>query len=40
VSYRTYQAHDQSQPLVPGAPVALDIEVWRPSMFQIENAVH
>ncbi|MDQ2797491.1 MAG: CocE/NonD family hydrolase [Actinomycetota bacterium] len=30
--YRPYHAHDEVQPLVPGEPVALDVEVWATSM--------
>jgi len=26
--YRPYHAHDEAQPLVPGTPVELDIEIW------------
>ena len=26
--YRPYHTHDEKQPLKPGAPVALDIEIW------------
>ena len=30
--YRPYHTHDEKQPLTPGAPVALDIELWPTSI--------
>jgi len=30
--YRPFHAHDEIQPLTPGEPVALDIEIWATSM--------
>ena len=30
--YRPYHSHDEAQPLVPGEPVALDVEIWPTSI--------
>ncbi len=30
--YRPYHAHDEVQPLVPGKPVQLDVEIWPTSI--------
>lgn len=30
--YRPYHAHDEEQPLVPGVPVELDVEIWPTSI--------
>ncbi len=32
LQYRPYHTHDESQPLIPGQPVPLDIEIWPTSI--------